>query len=138
MLHSENHNHNPKIKETRQFFPSPVQFDFWGNVSIPYHPRFLIWEIGRTTLFGFLLLLLWINSSNKSSADTSTAMADTPIHRPRTLRPWYFCKVFKRSPSGNDIVSGALFSFQGPQMTKYLEIDSLHESAAYNLAHFQS
>ena len=39
MLHYENHNHNPKIKQTRQFFPSPEQFDFWGYVSIPYHPR---------------------------------------------------------------------------------------------------
>ena len=39
MLHYENHNHNPKIKQTRQFFPSPEQFDFWGYVSIAYHPR---------------------------------------------------------------------------------------------------
>ena len=41
MLHSENHNHNPKIKQTRQFFPSPEQFDFWGYVSIAYHPRYI-------------------------------------------------------------------------------------------------
>ena len=41
MLHSENHNHNPKIKQTGQFFPSPEQFDFWGYVSIAYHPRFV-------------------------------------------------------------------------------------------------
>ena len=40
MLHSEYHNHNPKIKQTRQFFPSPEQFDFWGYASIPYHPRY--------------------------------------------------------------------------------------------------
>ena len=39
MLHSEYHNHNPKIKQTRQFFPSPEQFDFWGYVFITYHPR---------------------------------------------------------------------------------------------------
>ncbi len=39
MLHSEYHNHNPKIKQTRQFFPSPEQYDFWGYVSIAYHPR---------------------------------------------------------------------------------------------------
>ena len=39
MLHSEQHNHNPKIKQTRQFFPSPEQFDFWGYVFITYHPR---------------------------------------------------------------------------------------------------
>ena len=39
MLHSENHNHNPKIKQTRQFFPSPEQFDFWGYVFVTYHPR---------------------------------------------------------------------------------------------------
>ena len=45
MLHSENHNHNPKIKQTRQFFPSPEQFDFWGYVSIAYHPRYLSGEI---------------------------------------------------------------------------------------------
>ena len=48
MLHSENHNHNPKIKQTRQFFPSPEQFDFWGYVSIPYHPRYhstLVYQI---------------------------------------------------------------------------------------------
>ena len=48
MLHSEYHNHNPKIKQTRQFFPSPEQFDFWGYVSIAYHPRNLgVWlDIG--------------------------------------------------------------------------------------------
>ena len=40
MLHYENHNHNPKIKQTRQFFPSPEQFDFWGYVFITYHPRY--------------------------------------------------------------------------------------------------
>ena len=40
MLHSEYHNHNPKIKQTRQFFPSPEQFDFWGYVFVTYHPRF--------------------------------------------------------------------------------------------------
>ena len=45
MLHSENHNHNPKIKQTRQFFPSPEQFDFWGYVSIAYHPRYVIPEL---------------------------------------------------------------------------------------------
>ena len=39
MLHSEYHNHNPKIKQTRQFFPSPEQFDFWGYVFVTYHPR---------------------------------------------------------------------------------------------------
>ena len=40
MLYSENHNHNPKIKQTRQFLPSPEQFDFWGYVFITYHPRY--------------------------------------------------------------------------------------------------
>ncbi len=40
MLHCEYHNHNPKIKQTRQFFPSPEQFDFWGYVFVTYHPRF--------------------------------------------------------------------------------------------------
>ena len=39
MLHSEYHNHNPKNKQTRQFFPSPEQFDFWGYVFVTYHPR---------------------------------------------------------------------------------------------------
>ena len=39
MLHSEHHYHNPKIKQTRQFFPSPEQFDFWGYVFVTYHPR---------------------------------------------------------------------------------------------------
>ena len=39
MLHSEQHNHNPKIKQTRQFFPSPEQFDFWGYIFVTYHPR---------------------------------------------------------------------------------------------------
>ena len=41
MLHSEQHNHNPKIKQTRQFFPSPEQFDFWGYVFVTYHPRYI-------------------------------------------------------------------------------------------------
>ena len=42
MLHSKNHYHNPKIKQTRQFFPSPEQFDFWGYISIAYHPQYIV------------------------------------------------------------------------------------------------
>ena len=44
MLHSEQHNHNPKIKQTRQFFPSPEQFDFWGYVFVTYHPRSFFYD----------------------------------------------------------------------------------------------
>ena len=46
MLHSEYHNHNPKIKQTRQFFPSPEQFDFWGYVFVTYHPQDVLNKIG--------------------------------------------------------------------------------------------
>jgi len=54
MLHSEYHNNNPKNKQTRQFFPSPEQFDFWGYVSIAYQPRF---EPMYTFLFSYLFFV---------------------------------------------------------------------------------
>ena len=57
MLHYENHNHNPKIKQTRQFFPSPEQFDFWGYVFITYHPRFGSQEYGGQKRFFFRIQL---------------------------------------------------------------------------------